>query len=369
MKKILTIAFFLLTQFNVAMAIEEIVLEKESLSLDYLSDVYYGKVENAPPVLKLFSERGLTFENSYLSSLKASFLYEGMLTFLKTDHEGLSVNHDFSVIEPMVRARFNEEKTEALFDINLTRKLNGYSNDFTQKISALYVSHQLTPHQKLLFGQGYRIPSTYNGSLGTMSQEFVTKSMLGRTLGDARAVGIRNFATYKYLDYDIGLYDSTRFMKDFGHGVDFTGRIIFKPFTDYNEKLGSVKIGTSYNIGEYYNSYNQYDFFLGYDYYKFHFRTEYANADGYNAIVCSNDKADGFYTTLGYDITPKITVIGRYDYFDPNKDIGNNTMREYTAGITYKMFKNMKIMLNFVRRDYENKRDSNMILFATRFFI
>lgn len=369
MKKILTIAFFILTQFNFAMAVEEVVLEKETLSPDYFSDVYYGKVENANPIFKLFSEKGLEFENSYMSSLKATFLYEGTLSFIKPDHKSLSVVHDFTVVEPMLRARFNEEKTEAMFDINLTRDLKGYSNDFTQKISAVYVSHKLSDNQQILFGQGNRTPSTYNGSLGTMAQEFVMKSMLGRTLGDARAVGIRNIATYKYLDYDIGFYDSTRYMKDFGHGTDFTGQLMFKPFADYNEKIGKVKIGTSYNIGDYRNSYSQYAFFLGYDYSKLHFRTEYANADGYNAVVCSNDEADGFYTTLGFDITPKITVIGRYDYFDPNKDIGNNTMQEYTAGITYKMFKNMKIMLNFVRRDYENKRDSNMILFATRFII
>lgn len=369
MKKILILAFLFIASFNSSIAIEEIVLEKEDDTLDVISDIYYGNVEEVPAALKLFTKDGLKFENSYISSLKAAFLFEGNLNFVKTNHNDLSIKHSFSVVEPMLRARFNEEKTEAMFDINLMRDLEGFSNKFTEKISAFYVSHEVSKHQKILFGQGSRIPSTYNGSLSTMQQEFILKSLLGRTLGDARALGIRNIAEYQYVDYDIGIYDSTRYMKDFGEGVDFTGRIIFKPLGSRNEETGKLNIGGAYSTGNYKNSYSQYSIFLVYDYNKLHFRTEYAGADGYNSVVCSRNEANGFYTSLGYDITPKLTLIGRYDYFNPDKDINNDNIQEFTAGITYNIFKNMKIMLNYVRRDYDDKSDSNMILFATRFII
>ena len=41
---------------------------------------------------------------------------------------------------------------------------------------------------------------------------------------------------------------------------------------------------------------------------------EYAYADGYNgARTISSNKAEGFYTTAGYKITPRIQVLARYD--------------------------------------------------------
>lgn len=371
MKKFLVIFFIFFSFFNEAFAVEEIKLETEESKLNYLSDVYYGKIEDANPILKLFSKEGLKFKNSPINSVKATFLYEGQLQFLKNDHQGLSVKHDFSVIEPMISTRFNNNKSVAMFDINLVRNLKskGYTNSFTQKISQVYIAHDFNENQRILIGQGSRIPSSYNGSRSTMQQEFVLKSQAGRTFGDARAVGVRNIGKYKYIDYDFGLYDSTRYMKDFGHGIDFTGQIIFKPLANISEKSGDIKIGSSYSIGEYRNSYNQYSLFIGYDWHKIHLKTEYANADGYNAIVYSRDNADGFYTTVSYDITPKLTILARYDFFDPNKNISDNSSREYTAGITYNIYKNMKIMLNLVRRDYDNKTDSNMILFATRFIL
>lgn len=158
-------------------------------------------------------------------------------------------------------------------------------------------------------------------------------------------------------------------MKHFGEGLDFTGFAAIKPLADLSEKAGSLKLGAGYGIGKYYISYNVYSFFLTYDYGKFHFRTEYANADGYNSAVLTKNKADGYYSAISFDLTPKISLSGRYDYFNSNKDINDSDIQEFTAGITYKAFKNMKLMLNYVRRNYSNKDDSNMILFATRFII
>ena len=369
MKKFLFSILIILASFNASFAVEEIFLETEKNTFDYLSDVYYGKVEAANPLLRLFSEKGLEFKTGPINSVKATFLYDGQLNFLKIEDESLSTNHDFSVIEPAIKTRFNKNKSEAQFSYNIMREIQGHPNGFTRRISTLYVSHDITENQTILFGQGSRLPTNFNGSLSTMQQEFVLKSLRGRTLGDARSVGFRNIANYKYLEYDIGLYDSTRYMKDFGHGLDFTGYLMFKPFADFNEKIGKVRLGTSYNVGEYQNSYSQYSFFLGYDYNKIHFRSEFADADGYNTRVCLRDKSNGFYTTLGYDITPKLTILGRYDYLNPTKGISNDTSQEFTAGITYNLFKNMKFMVNYVHRDFSNKSDSNMILFATRFIL
>ncbi len=370
-KFLLIILIIIFAQLN-SLAIEEVNLEKENKGLDYISDVYYGKAENQDsisPVFKLFTQKGLVFENSKINSVKATFLYGGEMSFLHSSNVSDYFKHDFSVVEPMIRVNMNENKTQAMFNINLTRNLEGYSNDFTQKIGNLYVSHNITPAQKILIGQGGRVPNTFDGSETYYNQDTVLKTQLGRTFGNTRSAGIRNIAEYKYMDYDIGVFDSTRYMKDFGHGFEFAGKILFKPFADYESEVSNFKIGASYNTGEYYGSYKQYSLFSGYDYKNFHVKTEYANADGYNGINFSQDKADGFYTTFSYDINPKISILGRYDYFTPNKNYYSSNMQEYTLGLTYKPFKNMKLMLNAVRRNYEKGSDSNMILFATKFII
>ncbi len=372
MKKILLLFLIFFNFCLNCFAIEEISLEKEPMKLDYFSDVYYGKIdkdENVSPILKLFSQKGLEFENSKINSVKASFLYDGQLIFNKTSNESPFLVHDFVTVEPMVSLKFNENKSKFMFDYNLTRKLEGYSNGFTERISQIYVSHDITKNQKILIGQGDRLPNSYDGSRGVMGQEFIYKSQLGRTFGEARSVGIRNIAAYKYLDYDIGLYDSTRYMKDFGNGLDFTGYVMLKPFAGLSEAGTNFKIGSGYSIGKNNISYNTYSAFAGYDYKKFHIHAEYANADGYNGIKESANKADGFYTLLSYDITPKLSLLGRYDYFTANTAHKNDYCQEYTAGITYKLFKNLKFMINFVNKNYSNRPDSNMILFATRFII
>lgn len=372
LKKFFVIFALIFSQIN-CFAIEEIKLEKESLSLDYFSDVYYGKIdksEKVSPILKLFSKKGLEFENSPIDAIKLTFLYDGQFQYNHImNHHGSYFKHDFVTVEPMISLFFNDRKTEVTFDYNLLRDIDGYSNSFSQKITRAFVAHKISDKQIIVLGQGSRIPITLEGSKGTMAQDFVLKSQIGRTFSDVVSTGVRNYGKYKYIDYDIGLYDSTRFMQDFGNGLDFTGHVILKPFAGREDEIKNFRIGSGYNVGEYKTSYSVYSLFAGYDYKKFHISTEYAQADGYNGIRNSNNEAYGFYTTLMYDINPKLTILGRYDYLTANKAEASSYCQEFSAGITYKLLKNLKFMINFVNRNYSDKSDSNMILFATRFII
>jgi hypothetical protein len=371
LKKLLVILFlFFITP--AVFAVEEIQLEKKSLNLDYLSDLYYGKVDNfneIHPSIRLFSKKGLEFQSSKINSVKLNLLFVDNFTYSNTEKDNQFAHNDFNTVEPMITVKFNENRSKAMFSMNLTRELDDHSNWFTQRISQIYVSHDITKNQTILLGQANRLPSSIDGRVGIFDREMVIKSQLGRTFGDARSVGIRNIANYKFFEYDVGLYDSTRYMRHFGNGIDFTGHITVKPFENFSENIGRLKFGAGYNIGHNNFSYNMYSFFARYDYKKVHIQTEYANADGYNGLKESNNKAQGFYTMAYYDITPKLSIIARYDIFDSDKNISNNNSTEYSAGFTYKIFKNWHFLLNFVRRNIENKPDSNMILFATRFII
>ena len=373
MKKTIYLIIALIFNCTPGLTIEEVYLQKENLNLfqygNYLSDVYYGKVENAPDALKIFSKEGLKFENSFINSVKFHFLYSGDLSYIHTENKNDNTKFLFNSVEPKVSINFNDNKTQAMFNINLTSDIPGYDKKFAQMLRMVYISHKITPEQTIVFGQYTRIPTTHDGSGSLFGQDAFYKTQLGRTFGNTMSVGVRNIGTYKYLDYDIGLYDSTRFMQDFGKGMDFTGYIMFKPLADIKEKTGDFKLGAGYNIGKYNISYQQYSFFAGYDYKKFHAKAEYAAADGYNGIYESSNSAKGFYTTLLYDIHPKLTILGRYDIFDRNIYNPNDTMNEYTIGLIYRPFENIKFLLNYVTTTGHNQAFSNSILFATRFIL
>uniref|UniRef100_UPI004028A8ED porin n=1 Tax=Candidatus Scatousia sp. TaxID=3085663 RepID=UPI004028A8ED len=97
---------------------------------------------------------------------------------------------------------------------------------------------------------------------------------------------------------------------------------------------------------------------------------EYAIADGYNGFNVSTDKAQGFNYTIGYKITPQFQVIGRYDVFDPNRDIGNNNRKEYSAGINYFIKgQAVRLILNYVYCQNDARPDSHRIIFATQLLL
>ena len=98
---------------------------------------------------------------------------------------------------------------------------------------------------------------------------------------------------------------------------------------------------------------------------------EWGKADGYNgARGLFDKKAEGFYTTLGYKITPKIQLVGRYDQFRPNLDISNNTQREYSAGINWFIKgQALKLILDYVFCQNDSKPDSHRIILGTQLML
>lgn len=342
------------------------------LYAEYFNNVYYGKTEDnekVSPVLKLFSKDGIIFENSFVNSVKAGMIFSDHLDYTLTQGGKKTFTHSLNTIEPQIKVKFNENKSEAVISYNITRFIKPYDNDFSEKFSSLYIAHNINKNQKIMIGQGPRLPSTYDGSVGVYGLETVNRGLIGRNLGNVMSTGVRNIADYKYMEYDIGLYDSTRYMHDFGNGTDFTGFVMFKPFGINNESKTNFKLGASYNIGKNDISYNMYSFRAMYDYKKLHVHGEYANADGYNSIVISPNKADGMNIFVSYDITPKLSLSGKYDTFTPDKNFSNKYITEYTAGLTYIPYKNLKFILNYVRQANSSGTDSDMILFATRFNI
>ena len=113
MRKLLLTFFLFFVSFNAGFCIEEVNLdlkEEKQNNFDYLSDVYYGKIENkdeVSPLLRLFSQKGLEFKNSPINSVKLTLLYASTATYNLPERGSKSFIHDFGVLEPMVTVKFN----------------------------------------------------------------------------------------------------------------------------------------------------------------------------------------------------------------------------------------------------------------------
>ena len=97
-------------------------------------------------------------------------------------------------------------------------------------------------------------------------------------------------------------------------------------------------------------------------------KAEYANANGSNGVTGLTDKhRHGWYVTLGYMLTKKLEAVLRYDDFNPDENISNNNIREYSAGINY-YIKGLAllVMLNYVFCQNQAGPDSHRIMVGTQ---
>lgn len=373
--------FFLLLLTQPAIAAEEIQLPESESGLhlvhptlksvvDYYTSESSTSEHTYPKILDAFTKKGYVSEyDSPIDSVKFGVVYTDEMQLDMPEGGDLASKYSYKVVEPYMMMNFNENQDTLTIRYNLVRDIPGYENYFTEKITQLSVRHKINEHQKIVVGQDIRVPIGVDGYLPTVYLDTVLRAQIARTFSNTCSVGVRNMASYKYMDYDIGVYDSTRFMQNFFGGSEFAGWVNFKPLADVSDKYGNLKIGTGVDWGHNKYDYSVWGAYLGYDYKKFHTKFEYANADGYNSIKPVNNKAEGFYLTAMYDILPKTQLVGRYDYFNKNKSLSNASTQEYTIGITYYLKENLRLLLNYVWQDNENAPDSNMVMFSTRFLI
>lgn len=80
--------------------------------------------------------------------------------------------------------------------------------------------------------------------------------------------------------------------------------------------------------------------------------------------------AEGFYTTAGYKITPRIQVLARYDQYTPDKDFSDDIRREYSAGVNYFIKgQALKLMLNYVFCQNDLFEDSHRVILGTQLML
>ncbi len=327
-----------------------------------------------PQLLKsgitLFSPKGIEFDEGPLKTVKMGLVYGGTMSLYKEDYMNLSSKFSNDYYEMYINSKLRDNKTQIRFQINYLRNLKNTTNGFTEKISEISVIHDFNEHQQVTLGQGKRIPIGVDGQSLPQYLDFALRSQIGRTFSDSRSYGVRNIGNYKYMDYDIGLYDSTRYLQQMFNGTEFAGWVNFRPLANLDsKKYGALTLGTGYDFGSADEDFSVIGAYLGYKYKKVTTKFEYAHANGYNGLANSSSKAQGFYSSILYDIHPKLQLAARYDYLDPNVNRVNNGVEEYSIGLNYFVTKKMKVILNYVRQEKEIGPDSNMFILLTRFFI
>ena len=270
----------------------------------------------------------------------------------------------FGTVAPGFTIHFKDKKTRAGFLYSFTRELD--YNDFWEKVSGLYLEHDILPNQHIAIGVRRRLPIGYEGSLSSVKHPFFIRSQIGRTFGNVYGFGLNNTAQYKYLDYDIGVYDGSRFMNKLFDGSEFAGMVQFKPLAHFEDKFGKLKLGASIDNGNQHGAFNVFGAHAVYEYKKLYLDFEYANANGYTRGKVNPSEIDGFYTTLGWNITDKLRILGRYDYLK-NRTI-DRSAREYSGGLSYFLRPGLEFMVNYVLVDSGWERElQHKIYLGTRF--
>lgn len=294
-------------------------------------------------------------------------LYRGNLSFnfMGSDYD---TEYDITFIDVGMMGQLNPQyKTDFKLQFKLTP--TSERTFFQNLISDAYIVNLAIPNHQVMIGNS-RNQVGVEGGMSSTYIPFILRSQIARTFGNTRAFGVRVIGNYSLIDYSLAANSSDRFFQEFFPGAEFTGWVNLKPLGKTNGKYGKLVIGGGLNAGKRHEDYTVGGAYVGWTYKDFMINAEYAIADGYNARVLSSNKAQGFYTTIGYKLTPKLQIVARYDQFDPNRDVSGDIRREYSAGINYFVIgQGMRILLNYVYCDNQNLVDSHRLMLGTQILL
>ena len=310
----------------------------------------------------------LTFrpKKTFVSKIQYFATYQGSLSSLWTTGD-YDTSYDIGFLQVGAIGKFRNSKNDFKILFNPRPVSNRtYMQNF---IADAYIVNNSIPHHKIVVGYSRNQVGKEGGS-SSYILPFVTRSQIARNFGSTRALGVRLIGNYSLMDYNLALNSSDRYFHTIFAGPEFTGWVDFKPFGRTDGRLGKLILGGGVNAGHNKTSYTVGNFYVGYKYKRLWTNFEYGIADGYNGTRVSTDRAEGFNYTIGYKVHPRVQLIARYDQFDPNRDVRNNTRREYTAGINYFIKgQALRLILNYVFCDNQNTSDSHRIILGTQILL
>ena len=280
-------------------------VEEESL----FGKIYKMEVERTSiPTYLLKDELNFKVGKAGIDRVQFYGAYQGNLSsfFMGADYD---TEYDFNILETGVIGDFKDKNTD--FKVQLNFKPTSERSFIRNLFTDVYIMNTKIPHHKIIVGNS-RNQVGFDGGSSSYTQSFVARSQIARAFGNTRALGVRLVGNYTYTDYSLAVNSSDRYFHSFFPGAEFTGWINFKPLAKVQDKYGSLVVGTGINTGRNHTDYTVAGAYVGYKYKDFFWNSEISYADGYNGKSISTNKASGFYTTVGYKITPKLQLVTRY---------------------------------------------------------
>ena len=383
--KYFLLVFVLLTLPLSAFAIEEVLLEVDD---NLKPEASAGKIFDEDDELTLYEKIQDIKAKEVKDTNSSAYLLDGILTKkfasgpIETMHlfgyyrgavdmdlsEGGDTLYDFNAIQAGINGKFRGGQNfyEARFRFD---PVEGYSFLQTMPID-IYVANASIPHHTIILGNT-RTPTGYEGSRSDTIIPFILRSQISRNFGNTRKVGLRIKGNYDLIEYDLGGYSSDTYFREFFPGAEFSGWVNLKPLGKTRGKYGNLTLGGGITAGNNVTDYFVGGLYAGYEYKNFMANFEYASADGYNgARMISTNQAEGFYSTVGYKITPKLQVLARYDHYIPDKNFSDDIRREYSVGLNYFIKgQALKIMLNYVFCQNDILENSHRLMLGTQIIL
>ena len=276
-----------------------------------------------------------------------------------------STNYDNMTTQVGMYGKFNNPDYRFKLAINpIPRTGSNYLDRF---ISDAYIINTTIPHHQIIAGYS-RVQTGVEGGTSSYILPFVTRSQIARNFGSARSLGVKVLGSYSYVDYNIGVGSSGRYVTSGMPGMEFTGWLNVKPFGSEDKKFGKLTLGAGFNGGHNGIDYSVGSVYVGYKHKKLWANFEAGIADGYSGSNgISANKASGYAVTAGWKFNSHWQLIGRVDQFDPNRNVSGDLKREYTVGLNWFIKgQALKIVLNYVFCQNQNRNDSHKIILATQ---
>lgn len=237
----------------------------------------------------------------------------------------------------------------------------GFTSAAGGLLDELFLSTDIVPHHDVQVGQVW-LPFGMEAPLYPTDINFIEYSQLSLNLGQGLDTGVNVLGDWGWINYTAGVFNGAgQNLTDNNHGMGYAAQVNLMPFHN-NPDWGELVIGGSHLKNR--NTTNNVDGIGGhikYDIGKFGLAFEYLDLDGLGGT--SMLEGQGFYFDLLYRATDKLTLLARYDQYNPDITIGSDRSIEYTAGANYAIAENVLLMLNYTygQRQGATNNDSNRL--------
>ena len=332
-------------------------------------DTLFGKIVNSDitrtDVTTFLLQDDLTFnyEKGTISRIHAYGAYRGNLNMIWDSN--YSTDYDNNLTQVGVFGSFRNPDYKFKFAANPIPK--GGLNYIDRFVSDAYFVNTSIPNHQLVAGYS-RVQTSVEGGASTYVLPFVARSQIARNFSNVKSLSLKAIGNYQYLDYNLSVGSAGRYITSGMPGAEFNGWVNLKPFGNRSKKYGKLVLGGGFNGGHNRIDYAVATGYIGYHHKKLWTNFEASVADGYSGYNgISKNEAGGWAATLGWKFNPHFQLLGRVDQFDPNRNMSNDLRNEYTIGINWFIKgQALKIMLNYVFCDSQNRQDSHKIILATQ---